>query len=92
MKKYNVHSAQDFVDLAAMIQRREMVPVSAVTDTYILFGVGAKADDGAFTRWVGDQSVELDDDAKLRDVYARVDSEHADLQRKFPFWKNNWSL
>ena len=68
VKKYNVHSAQDFVDLAAMIQRREMVPVPAVTDTYILFGVGAKADDGAFTRWVGDQSVELDDDAKLRDV------------------------
>ena len=82
VKKYNVHSAQDFVDLAAMIQRREMVPVPAVTDTYILFGVGAKADDRAFTRWVGDQSVELDDDAKLRDVYARVDSEHADLQKE----------
>ena len=82
VKKFNVQSAQDFVDLAAMIQRGEMVPVPAVTDTYILFGVGAKADDGAFTRWVGDQNIELHDDAKLRDTYARLDSAHTNLQKE----------
>src|ERR1700704_2199980 len=52
VKKFNVQSVQDFVDLAAMIQRGEILSVPAVTDTYILFGVGAKADNGAFTRWV----------------------------------------
>ena len=82
VKKFNVQSAQDFVDLAAMIQRGEMVPVPAVTDTYILFGVGAKADDGAFTRWVGDQNIELHDDAKVRDTYARLDSAHTNLQKE----------
>src|SRR5207249_6679822 len=71
VKKFNVQSVQDFVDLAAMIQRGEMVSVPAVTDTYILFGVGAKADNGAFTRWMADHNVELYDDAELRDAYAR---------------------
>jgi hypothetical protein len=80
VKKFKVQSAQDFVDLATMIQRGEMVQVSAVTDTYILFGVGAKADGGAFTRWVGDQDIELHDDAKLRDTYARLDSARTNLQ------------
>src|SRR6266481_2791718 len=78
--QHNIQTCQDFVDLAAMIQRGEMVPVPAVTDTYILFGVGAKADDGVFTRWVGDQNIELHDDAKLRDTYARLDSARTNLQ------------
>jgi hypothetical protein len=82
VKKFNVPSAQDFVDLALMIQRGEMVPVPAVTSTYILFGVGAKADDGAFTRWIGDQTIELHDDAKLRDAYARLDAARAITQRE----------
>lgn len=82
VKQFKLQTAQDFVDLATMIQRHEMVPVPAVTDSYILFGVGAKADDGAFTRWVGGQSIELHDDAKLKDVYARLDSEHTSLQKE----------
>ena len=82
VRKFNLESAQDFVDLAAMIQRGEMVPMPAVTDTYILFGVGAKADDGVFTRWVGDQNIELHDDAKLRDAYARLVSAHTNLQKE----------
>src|ERR1700704_5753226 len=61
VKKFNLQPVQDFVDLAAMIQRGELVSVPAVTDTYILFGVGAKADNGALTRWVDDRNVELYD-------------------------------
>jgi len=80
VKKFNVQSAQDFVDLAAMIERGEMVSVPAVTDTYILFGVGAKADNGAFTRWVDDHDVELYNEAELRDAYARLDSARSKLQ------------
>jgi hypothetical protein len=81
VKKFNVQPVQDFVDLAAMIQRGEMVSVPAVTDTYILFGVGAKADNGAFTRWVDDHNIELYDDAELHDAYARLDSARSNLQK-----------
>ena len=81
VKKFNVQSVQDFVDLAAMIQRGEMVSVPAVTDTYVLFGVGAKADNGALTRWVDDHNIELYDDAELRDAYARLESARSNLQK-----------
>lgn len=80
VRKYNLHSVQDFVDLAAMIQRGELVEVPAVTDTYVLFGVGAKANDEAFTRYEADQSVGLYDEAQLRDAYARLDAARANLQ------------
>ena len=82
VKKFNVQSVRDFVDLAAMIQRGEMVSVPAVTDTYLLYGVGAKADNGAFTRWVDDHNIELYDDAELRDAYARLNSARTNLQNE----------
>jgi hypothetical protein len=82
VKKFNVQPARDFVDLAAMIQRGEMVTVPAVTDTYILYGVGARADNGVFTRWVDDHNIELYDDAELRDAYARLDSARTSLQKE----------
>jgi hypothetical protein len=80
VRKHNLHSCQDFVDLAAMIERRELVAVPAVTDTYVLFGVGAKADDGAFSRYETDQSIGLYDEAQLRNEYARIDATRANLQ------------
>jgi hypothetical protein len=81
VKKLNLHPVQDFVDLAAMIERGEMVSVPAVTDTYILFGVGARVDGGVFTRCVANQNIELNDEAGLRDAYARLESAHARLQK-----------
>ena len=80
VRKFNLQSCQDFVDLAAMIERGELVSVPAVTDTYLLFGVGARADDGVFTRYVDDQNIELYDEAELRDAYARLDSARSKLQ------------
>jgi hypothetical protein len=82
VKKFNVQSAQDFVDLAALIERGEMVSLPPVTDTYILFGVGAKADGGVFTRWVDDHDIELYNEAELRDVYGRLDSARSNLQNE----------
>jgi hypothetical protein len=49
--KYNVHTCQDFLDLAAMIKRGEVVGVPGVTDTYVLMGVGQRADDSEFTAY-----------------------------------------
>ena len=51
IEKYNVHTVQDYLDLAAMIERGELVPVPAVTETYILLGVGQRANDEPFTKF-----------------------------------------
>jgi len=80
VKKHNIQTCQDFVDLAAMIERGEMVTVPAVTDTYVLFGVGAKADDGVFSRYANDHSIGLYNEAQLRDEYARLDATRTNLQ------------
>lgn len=82
VKKLKLQPVQDFVDLAAMIQRGEMLPLPAVTDTYILFGVGARVDGDAFTRYVAKQNLQLNDEAGLRDAHARLESTHAKLQKE----------
>jgi hypothetical protein len=82
VKKFNVHPVQDFVDLAAMIQRKEIVALPAVTDTYILFGVGARVDGDEFTRYVANQNLALNDERGLRDAYARLDSANAKLRKE----------
>jgi len=81
VKKFNVQPVQDFVDLAAMIERGEILSVPAVTDTYVLFGVGARVDGGVFTRYAANQNIDLNDEAGLRDAYARLESAHAKLQK-----------
>ena len=78
--KHNVHTVQDFLDLAAMIQRGEMVPVPAVTDSYVLYGVGERADEAPFSRFEGDRSVELYNEAQLNDAYKRLQERRASIQ------------
>jgi len=80
IEKYNVQTCLDFVDLAAMIERGEMVAVPAVTDTYVLFGVGAKVDEGVFARYEDDHSIELYTEAQLGDAYKRLDDRRSNLQ------------
>jgi hypothetical protein len=80
VRKFNLQSCQDYVDLASMIERGELVTLPAVTDTYILYGVGAKADDGVFSRYIDDQSIELYDENELRAAYEKLETERAKLQ------------
>jgi hypothetical protein len=47
--RYNIPVCQDYLQLAAMIQRGEMVVVPGVTQTYVLYGVAQRVDDGDFT-------------------------------------------
>jgi len=82
VKKFNLQPVQDFVDLAAMIKRGELIPLPAVTDTYILFGVGARVNGDAFTRYVADENLALNDEGGLRDAYAQLESAHATLQKQ----------
>ena len=46
--KHSVHTCQDYLDLAATIERGELVPVPGVTDSYVLIGIGQRADDSPF--------------------------------------------
>lgn len=48
VEKHKVHTCQDYLDLAGMIERHELVPVPALTDTYILFGIGQRANEEPF--------------------------------------------
>src|SRR6185436_12349373 len=80
VRKFSLQSCQDFVDLAGMIERGELVSLPAVTDNYILFGVGARADGGVFSRYIDDHDIELYDEAELRDAYGLLDSARSKLQ------------
>jgi hypothetical protein len=81
VKKHNLQPVQDFVDLAAMIQRGEMVSLPAATETYLLYGVGARVDGSAFTRYVVNQNLDLNDEAGLRAANARLEAARAKLQK-----------
>ena len=81
--KYNVHTCQDYLDLASMIERGEIVPVPAVTDTYVLFGIGQRADDSPFSRYEEDNhSVELYNESQLSNAYRQFDEKRANLQKE----------
>lgn len=57
IERYNIPPCEDYLDLAAMIERGEMVPVPAVTDTYVLFGIGQRADDSPFSQYEEDKDL-----------------------------------
>ena len=80
VEKFNVQSCQDFVDLAALLERGELISLPAVTESYILFGVGARADAGPFSRYVDDQNIALYNETELRDAYLRLDSARLKLE------------
>jgi len=48
VEKYKVHTCQDYLDLAGMIERHDLVPVPALTDSYILLGIGQRANEEPF--------------------------------------------
>lgn len=80
VKENNVETCQDFLDVAAMISRGDLVRVPAVTNDYVLFGVGGKADDSAFTRFQDDHNVPLYNETELRAEYQRLADERARLE------------
>ena len=82
VKKHNLRTCQDYVDLASMIKRNEMVAVPAVTDDFVLMGVGAKTDDGPFAKYVDDQTIPLYDESQLRDEYARLEATRPSAAKK----------
>ena len=77
--RHNVRTCQDYMDLAGMIQRGEMVSVPGVTESYVLFGVGQQTNDEVFSRYEDDHSVELYDQAQLSAAYKTLNDKRAKL-------------
>lgn len=80
VKKHNLRNCQDYLDVAAMISQGELVTVPVVTNDYVLFGVGAKADDEAFSRYEDDHSIALYDETQLRNAYQRLSDARGNTQ------------
>jgi len=80
VKKQSLQTCQDFLDVAGMISRNELAPVPVVTDDYVLFGVGAKADESAFTRFENDHTVGVYDETELSAAYQRLANERQQVQ------------
>lgn len=86
--KHGVHTCQDYMDLAATIQRGEMVTVPAFTDSYILFGIGQRADDDAFSRYADDRSIEIYDESQLTVAYRAFEEKRSQLRADITSLKN----
>ena len=80
VRKHNLVTSQDFLDLATKLKNGDLVGVPAVTDTYVLFGVGQIAKDDAFARHENDRNVELYNEQQLREEFSRLDTERASLE------------
>src|SRR4029079_6124083 len=63
-----------------MMQRGELVGVPSVTNTYVLFGVGAKADDSVFTKYEDDHTIGLSSEGQVKDEYRQLDEQRSKLQ------------
>ena len=81
IEKYNIPACQDYLDLAAMIERGEMVPVPAVTDTYVLLGIGQRADDSPFSRYEADKALLDQNSNNNAGTQQKVPAEFDSLQR-----------
>jgi hypothetical protein len=79
VRKHNLVTSQDFLDLATKLKNGDLVAVPAVTDTYVLFGVGQIANDDAFARHENDRNVELYNEHQLREAFSRLDTQRASL-------------
>ena len=79
VRKHNLVTSQDFLDLATKLKSGDLVGVPAVTDSYVLFGVGQIADDDPFARHENDRNVELYNEHQLREEFARLDAARAPL-------------
>ena len=79
IERHKVHTCQDYLDLATLIERGEIVPVPSVTDTYVLFGVGQRADDSEFSPYEEDKS-QLEQSNKQPQPRPQLSREYESLQ------------
>jgi hypothetical protein len=80
--EHKIESPQDFVDLAGMIDKGELVEVKPVSENYILFGVGGLADKDPFTRYESGKRITLYNEAELADEYARIKESGTNIENE----------
>lgn len=80
VEKYKVDTCLDYLDLASMLERQEMISVPAVTDTYVLLGVGQRADDSPFSRYEEDKAL-LDQNHEQPATRQDLSREYKSLQK-----------
>ena len=80
VEKYKVETCQDYLDLASKLENHELIPVPAVTDTYVLFGIGQRADDSPFSRYEEDKAL-LDQNHEQPAIEQDLSREYGALQK-----------
>lgn len=81
-REHHLTTPPDFVELAAMLDRGELVELKPATRNYILFGVGGSAGTGPFTRYENGESIPLYGEAGLENEYARIEESRARLEKE----------
>ncbi|MGI9066803.1 MAG: DUF5715 family protein [Pyrinomonadaceae bacterium] len=79
VKEHQIETPQDFVGLAALITRGELVQLNPVAENYLLFGVGGNANNQPFTRYENGKRISLYNEARLRQEYDRLAESQAKL-------------
>jgi hypothetical protein len=79
-KQHRFETPKDFVDLAALIRKGEMVELKSVSRNYILFGVGGTADKEPFTRYENGRRITLYSEAELEQSHARTTDARTKLE------------
>lgn len=69
VEQHHIRTCQDFIDLAAMIEDGDFVLVPLVTESYVLYGVGERADENVFSRYEDGQTIELYTESQLNNAY-----------------------
>ena len=102
--EHNVGTCQDFVDLARMHQSGEVVALPAVTQTYVLYKVGERADEKPFARYyqppvessspestrsIPDAiTIELYGEAQIADSYKRLEETRTKIETELKVLKD----
>lgn len=81
-REHRFETPQDFVGLAELIKRGELVAVKPVTEDYVLYGVGGNAGAEPFTHYEkrSGKRIPLYGEAELAVEYARIDETRAALE------------
>jgi hypothetical protein len=80
VERYKIETCQDYLDLAVKLENHELIPLPAVTDTYILFGIGQRADDSPFSRYEEDKTL-LDQNHEQPAIQQDLTREYESLQK-----------
>ena len=79
-REHKLRTPGDFVELAEMIQKGELVPVPTVSKSFVLVGVGGSANSEPFSVYRNGKSIELYDETGLDSAYEAITTSRSSLQ------------